>query len=477
MARSKQFLKRFAFLAVALAAVAIFNSEKIDTSVDSSTAGSSFEQRSLEEVTPLLETSHSASKKHKHVDHKINQSVAEAYDTVFNYLTCIFGAFAVFLGLAVICDDYLCPPIDILCERFKIPDDIAGATLLAFGSSAPEIFMNISATAKGHVDLSLPAILGSAIIAFGFIPAVCALSVNKPMELATWPIVRDSGMFVICLIMFWKMVEGGTIDTAQSAELTSLYFVYLGTIFVPVLFCSSGASYAKIETDDDDDDDLVLPQASNSDEDSPDSSFGKTMEIFSWPFHKAFSLTVPTMPDNDGADAPSTPKIFLAIILSLIWITILSSLAVDVAQFTSTTVGMSPTTAGATLLAFGAQVPDTFGSLAMAKNNMAGGAVANAVGSQVINISLGVGAPFLAYNLFLGKQVDQGSEGDGMMFLAKALCFTIAAFFICTMPVIAWVKGDLPIKSSRLDKTGGSVLFGVAVVAYGMFVRKQEMGE
>ena len=48
----------------------------------------------------------------------------------------------VFLGLAIVCDDYLCPAIDILCARLRIPDEAAGASFLAFGSAAPEIMIN-----------------------------------------------------------------------------------------------------------------------------------------------------------------------------------------------------------------------------------------------------------------------------------------------------------------------------------------------
>jgi hypothetical protein len=34
-----------------------------------------------------------------------------------------------FYVLAVVCDDYLCPAIEIFCERFDIPDHVAGELL------------------------------------------------------------------------------------------------------------------------------------------------------------------------------------------------------------------------------------------------------------------------------------------------------------------------------------------------------------
>ena len=160
---------------------------------------------------PMVDDVRRLSKKSHHHHHPLVDPVTNErisiWTAILNYSKCILGAFFVFLGLAIICDDFLCPPIDVLCSRFSIPDDIAGATLLAFGSSAPEIFMNISATASGKVDLSLPAILGSAIIAFGFIPAICSFSVKNPMSLSTWAVVRDAGMFLVCLGLFWEQVS------------------------------------------------------------------------------------------------------------------------------------------------------------------------------------------------------------------------------------------------------------------------------
>ena len=56
---------------------------------------------------------------------------------------------AAFLALAIICDDFLVPPIEHFCEKYDIPDEAAGASFLAFGSSAPEIVIATIATLSG----------------------------------------------------------------------------------------------------------------------------------------------------------------------------------------------------------------------------------------------------------------------------------------------------------------------------------------
>ena len=51
----------------------------------------------------------------------------------------------IFVALAIVCDDYLCLSLERICHKYKVPDDVAGASLLALGSSAPEIAINAMA--------------------------------------------------------------------------------------------------------------------------------------------------------------------------------------------------------------------------------------------------------------------------------------------------------------------------------------------
>lgn len=76
-----------------------------------------------------------------------------------------------FVGLAVVCDEILEPTLEELSISLRIPHDVAAATFLSLGSSAPEISMSCLATYRGKIELSLGATLGSAIIAFSVIPA------------------------------------------------------------------------------------------------------------------------------------------------------------------------------------------------------------------------------------------------------------------------------------------------------------------
>ena len=143
-----------------------------------------------------------------------------------------------FLALAIICDDFLVPPIELFCERYNIPDEAAGASFLAFGSSAPEIVIATIATlwpTEGEAgeagETGLSTVLGSAVLAFGLIPAVSAILAppaeswdvaSVPPELykgglllEMGPLVRDVGF---CVVGFAAIFIFGNDGTATPQE-------------------------------------------------------------------------------------------------------------------------------------------------------------------------------------------------------------------------------------------------------------------
>lgn len=64
-----------------------------------------------------------------------------------------------FLGLAIVCDDYFVSSLDRLCEELKLSPDVAGATFMAAGSSAPELATVIIGVFFAKDDIGKSAII------------------------------------------------------------------------------------------------------------------------------------------------------------------------------------------------------------------------------------------------------------------------------------------------------------------------------
>jgi len=141
----------------------------------------------------------------------------------------------VFVGLSLVCDEHLVPAIEHMCGRLAIPPQAAAASFLAFATAAPEIVINIIATTSGRVEISLSAILGSAIIAYGLIPALCCIAGGSTMRLRTSTLARDSLFFAGTLGLLTAFIDGGELDLLECSALCGCFTLYMVAVFVPVV--------------------------------------------------------------------------------------------------------------------------------------------------------------------------------------------------------------------------------------------------
>ena len=51
--------------------------------------------------------------------------------------------------MAIICDEYFIGSLEVICEKLKLSNDVSGATFMAAGGSAPELFTSFIATFQG----------------------------------------------------------------------------------------------------------------------------------------------------------------------------------------------------------------------------------------------------------------------------------------------------------------------------------------
>ena len=69
----------------------------------------------------------------------------------------------VFWCLSVVCEERFVPALAVVCEVLRIPDDVAGATLMAAGASSPEVFSSLIALFVTHSALGVGTVVGSEI--------------------------------------------------------------------------------------------------------------------------------------------------------------------------------------------------------------------------------------------------------------------------------------------------------------------------
>jgi hypothetical protein len=108
----------------------------------------------------------------------------EAYNSKGNMIWSVLGIMYVFIALAIVCDEFFVPALEVIADRMNMTVDVAGATLMAAGGSAPELFTNIFATFE-ESDAGLGTIIGSAVFNILFVIGMCAMFSTECLQL-TW---------------------------------------------------------------------------------------------------------------------------------------------------------------------------------------------------------------------------------------------------------------------------------------------------
>lgn len=139
----------------------------------------------------------------------------------------ILGMIYMFVALAIVCDEFFVPTLGVITKRLDISDDVAGATFMAAGGSAPELFTSIIGVFIAHSDVGIGTIVGSAVFNILFVIGMCALFSKTVLDLTWWPLFRDVVFYLIALgLLIWFFTDT-EIYYYESATLFAWYIVYV----------------------------------------------------------------------------------------------------------------------------------------------------------------------------------------------------------------------------------------------------------
>jgi len=139
----------------------------------------------------------------------------------------MIGVLYMFIALAIICDEFFVPALEVITSRLKISLDVAGATFMAAGGSAPELFTSVVGVFFAKSDVGVGTIVGSAVFNILFVIGACALVSKKPLELTWWPLFRDCVFYLICLTALIITFTDYQVTLCESLILISLYVLYV----------------------------------------------------------------------------------------------------------------------------------------------------------------------------------------------------------------------------------------------------------
>lgn len=139
----------------------------------------------------------------------------------------ILGVVYMFVALAIVCDEFFVPALDVIIEKFDIADDVAGATFMAAGGSAPELFTSVIGVFVSFDDVGIGTIVGSAVFNILFVIGMCAIFSKTVLTLTWWPLFRDCFFYSISLITLIIFFRDNHIYWYEALILFSFYIAYV----------------------------------------------------------------------------------------------------------------------------------------------------------------------------------------------------------------------------------------------------------
>lgn len=269
--------------------------------------------------------------------------------------------------------DFLIDGASALAKRFGIPDLVIGMTVVAFGTSLPELFVNIIASTEGNTDLAIGNILGSNIANILLILGIASLIAPLAVQKNT----------------IWKEIPFSTLAIVALAILAN--DVLIGGMASSILSRNDG---------------FVLLC-----------------------FFAVFMYYIVSVTRSENTDSPADTqqqqnvwRSLAFILLGLVGLSFGGQWIVESAVHISALMGIEQKVVGLTVVAIGTSLPELAASAVAAYRNNADIAIGNVVGSNIFNIFwiLGVSAAITPLPFQPSANVD-----IGVTFIASLALFLL----------------------------------------------------
>lgn len=244
-----------------------------------------------------------------------------------------------------------------IARKLKIPSLIIGLTIVAFGTSAPEAAVSITAAIQGQNDMAIANVVGSNI--FNILAVVGIASIISPIKVQKSTIIKEFPFALLASVVLMILSYDTKFQGYDANLLTRADGLILLAIFAVFMY-------------------YLVEMAITSKEDINEESSEKEISI---------------------------AKSVVMGILGFIGILIGGKLVVDSASDIAISLGMSENLVGLTIVSIGTSLPEFATSVIAAKKGESDIAIGNVVGSNIFNILFVLGSSATISNLQIQSMV------------------------------------------------------------------------
>ncbi len=251
-----------------------------------------------------------------------------------------FVIFVIAMGVLIWGADVIINQSERIAFKFKIPEFIIGATLIALGTSLPEMAASVAASMNGKADIAISNVIGSNILNITLVLATVFLIAKKITPSRDF-FAKDSTWALVPVLVFILMIFDGVISRFDASLLLLLMGAYL------LFLLQDAKSIPDLED---------LEEFKNIDPDS-----------FSW------------------------TKIIPLLVLGFLLVIIGAHFTVESASEIARDFGISEWVIGIIMISLGTSLPELVVSISAATKGKVDMAIGNIIGSNMANTTVVLG--------------------------------------------------------------------------------------
>lgn len=289
-----------------------------------------------------------------------------------NYLLLLVG-----LALITFCADMLTRGCVGLAARFNVPEFIVGLTIMAVGTSMPELTVSVMSALKGSSEMAIGNVTGSNIFNILIILGLCSLL--RPMDITRENIRRDIPICIGVSVLLWLFTSDTLLGWGAENKIGRLEGVVLLALYVVVIIYSIRSSKGEGE-------------------------------------------------EPSNAPKMGVLKIVAFVIVGLCGLIYGGNLCLDSATAIARAWGVSESIIAITIVAAGTSLPELASSISALVSGKTSLALGNIIGSNVANILLILGTSASITPLTMGNI----TQLDIVMTIIAPVILLLSALFIGT---------------------------------------------
>ncbi len=322
-----------------------------------------------------------------------------------------------------------------LSRDLGIKPIVIGLTVVAFGTSSPELAVSLTASIKGSNDIAIGNIIGSNIANIGLILGIAAIVL--PLQVERIIVKRDLPLMIAISAVLYLMAMDRKIGLVDGIFL-----------FTGIIFYISYQVYSTLNS---------KRKLLNSTDITYETSFPASPALSS---HQHSDSGIP---DDNAGTTERTDKqsqagrrhLLFNIMYIMVGLTCLlvgAHILVNSAIIIAGWLGISEMVIGLTVVAFGTSVPEMATSVVSALRKEADICVGNIIGSNIFNILMVIGSVALVSPLNVARET---------------LLFEFPAMLLFSIALIPVIRGNLRV--NRLE--GILLVLGYFVFIFLLFYR------